>query len=342
MILLAGCQREQIETYEAPRIKAQVNEGPAPIKVRMLAAIVQHGQQTWFFKLTGPEREIARIQADFDKLLASIQFKDEAERPVSWTLPQGWQEEKGKQLRYATVYPDPRNKAIEMTAVSLGREAGSLLANINRWRGQIGLPGVTEKELSGLTRSTRIDGQEATLVDMRGTSQGGFTKKPPFASGAMAAGLPPDHSGVRPKIEFSTPKGWTQLPDRTGFRAASFEFGEGDRIVEITAIPLGGAAGSLVANVNRWREQIGLAAVSPEEVDKAIEPVSVGGERGSAVNLLGSEISGRPPQEIFAVMLHHRDRSWFFKMKGPADLVDKQKPAFATFLKSVRFLEAQE
>jgi hypothetical protein len=342
VILITGCQKEQIETYEVPRIKASTEETLGGVKVRMLAAITPNGEQTWFFKLTGPEQEVAKNQADFDRFLASIRFKNEVEKPVSWTLPEGWQEEKGKQLRYATIYPDAKNKALEMTVVALGREAGSLLANINRWRGQIGLGGVSEKELASLTRPTKIGGLESTLVDMRGTSQGGVAKRPPFASGAMGAALPPGHPAARPTIEFAAPQGWTKVPDRTGFRAASFEASEGGRIVEITAIPLGQSAGGLVDNVNRWREQIGLSPVSPEEVNKTVEPMSVGGETGSAVDLLGPETAGQSHQELFAVMLHHQEQSWFFKMKGPADLVERQKPAFATFLKSVRFVEAKE
>ncbi len=42
-------------------------------------------------------------------------------------------------------------------------------------------------------------------------------------------------------------------------------------------------------------------------------------------------------ERILGVILHRDDTAWFFKMTGDADLVEKQKPAFIAFLKSVEF-----
>ena len=46
---------------------------------------------------------------------------------------------------------------------------------------------------------------------------------------------------------------------------------------------------------------------------------------------------GRETRRILGVVVLRRGQTWFFKMTGPADLVEKQKPAFEAFLKSVRF-----
>ena len=37
------------------------------------------------------------------------------------------------------------------------------------------------------------------------------------------------------------------------------------------------------------------------------------------------------------MILPRGEQTWFFTIKGPADLVEKQKSAFEAFVKSVRF-----
>lgn len=69
-----------------------------------------------------------------------------AEGGVRWTLPSGWQERQGGgDMRYATLTP-PGAKA-EVTVVRLSGPAGGELANVNRWRNQLGLPPLGEPEL---------------------------------------------------------------------------------------------------------------------------------------------------------------------------------------------------
>jgi hypothetical protein len=53
--LLGGCTpQEQIQRYKAPRTAEPVRSEPETSNpARMLAAIVPHQDQAWFFKLTG-------------------------------------------------------------------------------------------------------------------------------------------------------------------------------------------------------------------------------------------------------------------------------------------------
>src|SRR5947209_8383871 len=46
---------------------------------------------------------------------------------------------------------------------------------------------------------------------------------------------------------------------------------------------------------------------------------------------------GPPPQRILAAVLPRDDRTWFFKLMGPADVVAAQKPAFDAFVHSLHF-----
>jgi hypothetical protein len=75
-----------------------------------------------------------------------------AARPGSgglrWTLPAGWTEAPGGQMRFATLKPPVLGK-IDGSVVVLPGPAGGELANVNRWRNQIGLPPIDEAALAG-------------------------------------------------------------------------------------------------------------------------------------------------------------------------------------------------
>jgi hypothetical protein len=66
---------------------------------------------------------------------------------LKWTLPKGWSEEKTGGMRYATLKASAPGK-LDISVVFLPGAAGGELANVNRWRGQIGLPGLDEAALA--------------------------------------------------------------------------------------------------------------------------------------------------------------------------------------------------
>ena len=71
---------------------------------------------------------------------------------LRWTLPTGWTEAAGGQMRYATLRP-PVAGRIDASVVVLPGPAGGELANVNRWRNQIGLPPIDE---AGLARARTV------------------------------------------------------------------------------------------------------------------------------------------------------------------------------------------
>jgi hypothetical protein len=71
---------------------------------------------------------------------------------LKWALPKGWTEAPGSGMRYATLTPPGGGKA-EMSVVVLPGQAGGEAANVNRWRGQIGLPPLEEDALAALRKA---------------------------------------------------------------------------------------------------------------------------------------------------------------------------------------------
>jgi len=319
---LAGCRDDDVRRYKVPK--------PVTTPMRLLGAIVPHGERTWFFKLLGPAPVVGEQKETFDRFLTTVKFNDTGDRPITWTVPEGWSEEQpGGQMRYATLRSDKDH--LELTVTSLGREGGAVLPNVNRWRGQIGLPSVTEAELPSFSRELTVAGEKATVIDLTGTGGDTSAMTPPTApppAAPVAGGAPARGNGLK----YDVPPGWTERPAANGFARAAFAVTDGGQTAEVTVTPLGGMAGGLLANVNRWRAQVGLESTTEEQLPKDQKQLDVTGHPCSYFDLAGPK-----GERILAVAVPQGGQTWFLKMKGPAELVGRQQGHFEAFAKSVRF-----
>ncbi len=83
---------------------------------------------------------------------------------LRWTLPRGWSETQAGGMRYATLKPATPGK-IDVSVVVLPGPAGGELANVNRWRGQIGLPPLEEPALASARKSLASKAGPVKLYD---------------------------------------------------------------------------------------------------------------------------------------------------------------------------------
>jgi hypothetical protein len=96
-----------------------------------------------------------------------------AQASLIWTAPADWQAKPLGAMRIGsfTVSSDAGNADISI--IAFPGEAGGLLPNINRWRGQLGLAPLAEGDLAGAT--TALDGAGGlhfTVVDLSGQAAG--------------------------------------------------------------------------------------------------------------------------------------------------------------------------
>jgi hypothetical protein len=125
---------------------------------------------------------------------------------------------------------------------------------------------------------------------------------------------------------WQAPADWQNLPG-SAMRRGSYALGGGAEVA-ITAFP--GEVGGVLANVNRWRGQAGLAPVDETGLGQATTPIESNGLHFLLVDAEGGSAS------VVAALLPWNGATWFFKLTGPADAVAKAKPAFLAFLKTVR------
>ena len=202
IVAIAGCQKsEQIERYTVAKpvpLEAVASSSADPhagLAIgeaakgeptdRALGAIVPVGTQGWFFKLTGPKDAVAAKADEFKTFLKSVHFSPEGK--PAWTLPDGWQEQPGNQIRYATLVIPGEGKPLEVGVTALPKSVDDeayALMNVNRWRGQLQLPPITREQLAQESTQIQLDGATATLVDLLGIATPGGPGRGPFMSGA--------------------------------------------------------------------------------------------------------------------------------------------------------------
>jgi hypothetical protein len=156
---------------------------------RLLAAIIPHDDRVWFLTLKGPEPVIATQKSNFEQFVHSIQFPagpapstaspaapsatGERFRLSQWKAPEGWQEQPGSNAMRVTSF---RVGSGEQTAeVIVSRipqgQSGSLVDNVNRWRGQVGLGPVASAKEAGF-QFIPVAGHEGMFLSYTGSKTG--------------------------------------------------------------------------------------------------------------------------------------------------------------------------
>jgi hypothetical protein len=130
--------------------------------------------------------------------------------------------------------------------------------------------------------------------------------------------------------QWQVPAEWETLPAGS-MRRASFRADgpEGPLDISVTSFP--GDVGGLLANVNRWRGQVGLPPVDAATLEDSIERRDING-KDAVVTILRSS-----PQSMAVAIFSHAGNSWFFRMAGPTASVDAQLDNFNQYIGGIRF-----
>lgn len=340
----AGCARQEgVARYSVPKPKPVTTPTPTQLGGattggmpqvagdRMFGAIVLRGDKAWFFKAVAARDAIAPHAEKLLDFVKSVRF--ETDGTPKWTLPEGWQEQPGSALRFATIVLGGTTP-VELTVTVLPKteaDEAYILANVNRWRGQLGLGSIEAAQLA--TQSIQVpiaDGQVATVVVLAAEAPaGGGASIPPSAT--------PSAPGQAFALKYETPKGWTDQGARSG-RKASFAVAEGDRSLDIAVTSFPAAAAQIanpISNINRWRRQIGLGEATPEQVAEEAKEVRVAGHRGVYIEMFAPSAE-KAERATLAAMFRAGDDVWFVKLTGDGALAQREREAFRTFLDSIR------
>jgi len=117
----------------------------------------------------------AASEVNFDKIMAEArQANPPPPAPAavgpSWTKPAGWTEKPAAAMRLGNFTAG--SGQAEITVTTLPGDGGGLLANVNRWRGQAGLPPVDAAGLAKATEQVSVASTPAMLVEAIGAANG--------------------------------------------------------------------------------------------------------------------------------------------------------------------------
>jgi hypothetical protein len=157
------------------------------------------------------------------------------------------------------------------------------------------------------------------------------------AMGAGGLGMGPA-TGEKPTWE--VPAGWQEQP-AASMRVATYQVtGENGAKADISVIKLAGEAGGMLANLNRWRGQVGLQPVGKADLEKQITTQEANGTKIILADMSGRAVESGEPARLVAATVPRAGGTWFYKMFGNEQLVEKQKPAFIKFVETARYPNA--
>jgi hypothetical protein len=349
-LVLAGCDKEDVHAYRVPKPAQAPGGGGAPAPAN---------PHTSGLPMTPPAgSQGAR---------------------VVWTPPQGWEEQPTTQaMRIATF----KAQGVEVAVTAFPGDVGGMLANINRWRGQVGAEAVTEADLGGfvseiqqtpskvsITSMTGADGRHllGAIIDA-GDGQTWFVKgvattpeidaiRPSFEAFAksfrmgVAAQPSPTPTPAPPAMQgmgtsdvplaknedavieerlmtWKAPEHWKPEASGGGIIAAGFNITNAGGNARATATSLSSAGGGTLANINRWRDQLGLSPAA----DLAGAGAKDLGHASYIVDLANTANSDRM---VAAIVPAGNGSTWFFKLRGAPASVEQEKAAFEKMVKAV-------
>ncbi|VGO22505.1 hypothetical protein [Pontiella sulfatireligans] len=145
-----------------------------------------------------------------------------------------------------------------------------------------------------------------------------------LAAHAAQTALAPAGTGFTAEL----PKGWTEKAG-SGMRKVSYSI-EGTSI-DFYLISL--TMGDVPSNVNRWRGQVGLPPVAPEEIAKEVQTFKAGGHDVNYIEIYNAE-GGKG---IIAAIVGLSPNFWYFTAKGSVTELQANAADLRTFLESLQF-----
>ena len=153
----------------------------------IFAAVLPLESETWYFKLTAPAAKLRENGVEvFTKFLGTVRVGggDAAPTPATPTpppapampkiqvnAPEGWEEGAPSSMRVASFAIKGADGATaDVSVIPLPGNSGSVLDNVNRWRGQIQLPPLSSAEDPAV--GTEMEGKAGKMIVTHMVSEG--------------------------------------------------------------------------------------------------------------------------------------------------------------------------
>jgi hypothetical protein len=348
-LALVGCNRDKVTVQEVPKDAEQIAQVPlAPQSASGMPANPHAGMDM------------------------SMGMGATAQPKLKYTLPNGWKEKDLGQMRVGSFdapSKDGQNAAVSIIPLATMPPEAEV-QNLNMWRRDANLPPADKAESEPVTIGSAqgklydVNGEKATkhilvaVIDREGTSW--YFKingpdavvrelKPAFleflksvsfeAAPAMALTDMRSAKGAATSAASGAtlPAGWTEIPNPQMLLAKYVIQGSGEAKAEVNVSMLSGTGGGALANVTRWRGQLGLPPMSEEDFSKQAQTVDVADTKATLVDMTGSDMKTGKPARLVGIIAPQAAETWFYKLMGDPQIVEQQKDVFTKFVQTTKF-----
>jgi hypothetical protein len=131
-------------------------------------------------------------------------------------------------------------------------------------------------------------------------------------------------------MAWTLPEGWTEIPDNPPMRLHTFSAADDDGPVEVAISRFPGEVGGVLANINRWRSQVGLSPLDQSQLPAHIERFENTGVEGYFAHIQGED------QHMLAAGLFEpaQQRTWFVRVTLSPAASARLKDTVAAFARS--------
>lgn len=180
--------------------------------------------------------------------------------------------------------------------------------------------------------SALVKANEAKFLDFLKTLQfhTGSHGPPATAASRPARGQP----AGGPPSNWTVPEGWSATPPGQMVLASFQATGSNGEVVETAVSMLSGDGGGLLANVNRWRNQLQLPPAQPGELDSMLRRMDIHGHSAVLVDMEGVNTKTGKPTRMLTAIVPEGGGTWFYKMTGAAADVEREQPNLIRFIES--------
>jgi hypothetical protein len=341
IIFVAGCKRDDVKVYQVAKEDSSTALTPTPNASDMAAPVQTENSQ--------PQLQFA--------------------------LPPGWTQIAPSQMRVASfVVTNSSGQAADVGVIPLPAGEDEL-ALVNMWRDQMQLPALTNattaetisvgndpaKLFEIASEQPLIDGKFRARVLVAEFTRGAtswffkitgeesfvasqkenflqFLKSVSFVENVPAQMA--ENSSVNPNVNsiWTIPADWKSVTPSSAMLFAQFLIQTGDAKAEVNISELAGEGGGLLANVNRWRGQLGLPPVTQEDdFSKMVSSVDSANGQIQIVDMNGTNTKTGQPARLVGAVVPQNGQTWFYKLMGGEKVVAAQKDAFIKFIRSANY-----
>jgi hypothetical protein len=345
-LALAGCGRNDVKVYSVTK-----NDSTAPPPNQTADATQNENSQPQLqFNLPDDWQQIAPSQMRVASFAITNSNGESADVGVI-PLPSGEDELALVNMwREQMQLPDSTNK-IAAETVFIGNDEAKLFDIVSeqplidgKFRARILIAELTRGATSWFFKMTGEDSfvtsqKNNFLQFLKSVSFGENSPAQNFSS-QIASAPTLENQNANPNVNsiWTIPSNWKSVPPSSSVLLAQFSIQNGDTQAEVNVAELVGDGGGLVANVNRWRGQLGLQ----QTIEILTSPLdATDSSKARVVDFTGTDSKTGKPARLVGAVVPQNGQTWFYKLMGDEQTVAQQKDAFLKFIQSAKYPNAR-